>query len=273
MTGSVEPRGMRTAGAVRGLASALVWAAVLALALSTAGLVLGSHDAAKGRNVAHMSRLPLSTTSARIPSAPRDPATQQSATTSGEVVHPRHVVALFRAPGGRAFAKVGPRQFGPTWLPVVARHGAWSRVLLPSRPNGSTGWLRTAAVQRRHTPYLVRVHVASHRLDLTYEGQPVDSWPVAVGAPATPPPTGRPFVLGAITDPAQSYSPVILPLGTHSNTLDSYGGGPGTVALHGWPDASVFGTAASHGCVRVPSEALDHLTKVPLGTVVLLLND
>jgi len=77
-------------------------------------------------------------------------------------------------------------------------------------------------------------------------------------------------VLGSITDPGQSYSPVILPLGMHSETLDTYGGGPGTVALHTWPDSSVFGTAASHGCVRVPSAALDRLTAVPLGTLVLI---
>jgi lipoprotein-anchoring transpeptidase ErfK/SrfK len=63
---------------------------------------------------------------------------------------------------------------------------------------------------------------------------------------------------------------VILPLGTHSDTLDTYGGGPGTVALHTWPDASVFGTAASHGCIRVPPDALDQLTQVPLGTLVLI---
>src|SRR4051794_21006190 len=221
MAASVEPRGMRTAGVVRGFASALVWATLLVLVLSGAYFVLGStHDAARGRIVVHLAKLPFSTTSARIPRAPRDPAAQQTAASNGEVVHPRRVVALFRAPGGHPFAKIGPRQFGPTWLPVVERHGSWSRVLLPSRPNSSTGWLRTSAVERRHTPYLVRVHVASHRLDLTYGGQPVGSWPVAVGAPSTPTPNGRTFVLGSITDPAQSYSPLILPLGTHSDTLD-----------------------------------------------------
>jgi len=30
------------------------------------------------------------------------------------------------------------------------------------------------------------------------------------------------------------------------------------------------GTATSHGCIRVPQEALDELTKVPLGTLVLV---
>jgi lipoprotein-anchoring transpeptidase ErfK/SrfK len=42
------------------------------------------------------------------------------------------------------------------------------------------------------------------------------------------------------------------------------------VALHGWPDDSVFGNAVSHGCVRVPDDALEQLTQVPLGTLVLI---
>jgi hypothetical protein len=67
-----------------------------------------------------------------------------------------------------------------------------------------------------------------------------------------------------------TYSPLIFPLGTHSNTLDTFGGGPGTVALHGWPDQSVFGHAVTHGCVRVPSAALRVLTRVPLGSLVLV---
>jgi lipoprotein-anchoring transpeptidase ErfK/SrfK len=76
--------------------------------------------------------------------------------------------------------------------------------------------------------------------------------------------------MGSITDPGQSFSPVILPLGSHSDTLDTYGGGPGTVAIHGWPDPSVFGAAASHGCIRVPADALERMTQVPLGTLVLV---
>ncbi|MCP9981085.1 L,D-transpeptidase [Actinomadura madurae] len=65
-------------------------------------------------------------------------------------------------------------------------------------------------------------------------------------------------------------SPTVLPLGTHSATLDTFGGGPGTVALHGWPDASVFGKAITHGCVRVPADALKALSRVPLGSLVLI---
>jgi len=56
----------------------------------------------------------------------------------------------------------------------------------------------------------------------------------------------------------------------HSNTLTTFGGGPGTVGLHGWPDPAVFGHAVSHGCVRVPTAALRTLSQVPLGSPVMI---
>ena len=215
-----------------------------------------------------LASLVASTTDAKLPRAPRD--SDPTADTDGEVVHPRRTLPVHAAPGRRAFAKITPTQMGDTWLPVIGRHGGWTQVLLPSRPNGSTGWLRSAKLERRHTPYLVRVHLGSRRLELLRDGNLVGSWSVAVGAPGTPTPTGRTFLLGSVIDDNQSYSPLILPLGSHSNTLDTYGGGPGTVALHGWPDASVFGSAVSHGCVRVPADALDQLRQVPLGSLVIV---
>ncbi len=212
--------------------------------------------------------LPEATTHARLPRAPQDK--DPYAITDGEVLHPLRTIRVHRSPGGRAFAKIGPEQIGPVWLPVIDRRGGWSQVLLPSRPNAATGWIRTAQAERRTSAYLVRVHTTSKRLELLHHGTSIGSWPVAVGKASTPTPTGRSFLLGSFTDPDQSFSSVILPLGSHSDSLDTYGGGPGTVALHGWPDAGVFGQAVSHGCIRVPDDALDALRQVPLGTLVVV---
>ena len=77
-----------------------------------------------------------------------------------------------------------------------------------------------------------------------------------------------PARLAGTTHP--TYSPLILPLGAHSDTLTTYGGGPGTVGLHGWPDPAVFGHAVSHGCVRVPAAALRALSRIPLGSPVMI---
>ncbi len=244
-------------------------AAVLAIAvLLVAGLTACGEGEQRRAADVDLTQLVASTTKAKLPKAPQD--TDPTATTDGDVVHPRRPLPVYAAPGRRPFAKITPKQMNDTWLPVIGRKGGWSQVLLPSRPNGGTGWLKTAQLDTRRTPYLVRVHVGSRRLELLRDGDVVGSWSVAVGAPDTPTPVGRTFVLGSIVDDGQSYSPLILPLGSHSDTLDTYGGGPGTVALHGWPDASVFGQAVSHGCVRVPADALDQLSQVPLGTLVII---
>jgi len=246
----------------------LVLVVVLALAV-TAVLVVTS-DSEGRRAPVDLGRLVAATTEARLPAAPTD-ATPQ-ATTDGLVARPSRVLPVFDAPSGQAFAKMPVQQFGDTWLPVIDRRAGWVHVLLPSRPNGATGWLRESGVELRTSPYLIRVHLGSRTLEIDYEGESIGTWPVAVGEPATPTPTGRTFLLGSVIDDAQSFSPIILPLGSHSDTLDTYGGGPGTVALHGWPDESVFGSAASHGCIRVPADALERLTQVPLGTLVIVDN-
>ena len=76
---------------------------------------------------------------------------------------------------------------------------------------------------------------------------------------------------GVIAEEHPTYSPVILPTGFHSTTWETYGGGPGTVGLHGWPTPDVLGKPSSAGCIRIPADALHVLaTAVPIGTPVLI---
>ncbi|HET9255508.1 MAG TPA: L,D-transpeptidase [Pseudonocardiaceae bacterium] len=213
-------------------------------------------------------KLPLSTTYTVVEGAPLDSAPAEAA--DGIVVHPRHEIFVYDAPGGAAIARLDSHQLGDTWVPVIAQQPGWVRVLLPSKPNGSTGWVTDSALDRAYTPYLIRVHLRSLTMELLKGGQHLGDWTVGTGKQSAPTPSGRTFLLGSISDAAQRYSPVILPLGAHSPTLDSFGGGPGTVAIHTWPTANVFGTRSSDGCIRVPQDALHQLTQVPLGTLVLI---
>src|SRR5262249_1025256 len=71
-------------------------------------------------------------------------------------------------------------------------------------------------------------------------------------------------VLASLAPAKAAYGPLVLPVGAHSATLDTFGGGPGTVAFHGWPDTSVFGRAVTHGCVRGPPDALRQPSQGPL---------
>jgi lipoprotein-anchoring transpeptidase ErfK/SrfK len=218
---------------------------------------------------AQIARLPAATTDGTTPAAPPDPA--PFAPETGTVLHPQATRVVYARPGGPPVATLPATQLGsPTWVPVVQSRPGWDRVLLPARPNRSTGWiyLGGGGLQIAHSSYQVQINLAAHRLTILDDGHRLGSWTVADGAAGTPTPTGRTFLLASLAPAHPTYSPLILPLGAHSDTLATYGGGPGTVALHGWPDAAVFGHAVSHGCVRVPSAALGALSLIPLGSPV-----
>ena len=215
--------------------------------------------------------LPEASTFGDLDGAAADPAPQVG--TDGVVLRIEHDVAVHDAPGGTPFARLPATQLGnPTWVPLIARNGGWGQVLLPSRPNSSTGWVHLdgAPVTQARTPYHVDVDVDARRLVVWEGDRNIGSWTVGVGSSDSPTPRGRTYLMAAIEETVTKFSPIILPLGTHSETFNSYGGGPGTVALHGWPDPAVFGEAASDGCVRVPPDALRLLSTLPLGTLVLL---
>lgn len=215
--------------------------------------------------------LPQATTYGRIDSAPLDAATQ--AGTDGTIVHSDQVTPVYASPGGPPIAMLPSTQLGtPTWLPIIARAPGWARVLLPARPNGATGWVYTneQGFHVAFTPWVIHVDLEHYRLSVTKDGQEVGNWIAGFGLPEDPTPAGRTFLLSAFTDPGQTYSPVIVPLGVHSPTLDSFGGGPGTVAIHTWPSSDVFGTLSSNGCIRIPTDALDVVESIPHGSLVVI---
>jgi lipoprotein-anchoring transpeptidase ErfK/SrfK len=220
---------------------------------------------------AQIARLPAATTYGTTAAAPPDPA--PFAPETGFVLHPEATRVVYSRPGGPPVAELPVTELGsPTWVPVVEAQPGWDLVLLPARPNRSTGWiyLGGGGLQTAYSAYQVQINLATRRLTVLDAGHSLGSWTVADGTAGTPTPTGRTFLLASLAPSHPTYSPLILPLGTHSDTLSTYGGGPGTVGLHGWPDAAVFGHAASHGCVRVPPAALRALSLIPLGSPVII---
>ncbi len=243
----------------------------IAPADDTSTLVLSALPVAP-RPVSDLARLPSATTFGVVVGAPTDLNREQA--PGGHVVHPTRTVPVYSAPGSDAFAALPSMQISSqTWVPVIADEPGWLQVLLPARPNGSTGWLSTqdTALEHATSPYLVTVDRATFQLSLYRDGQHLGRWTVGLGKPSAETPRGRTFVLASLVDPHQRFSPVILPLGTHSTSLETYGGGPGTTGIHGWPSTDVFGKPSSDGCIRVPADALRLLsTEVPLGTPVLI---
>jgi hypothetical protein len=222
---------------------------------------------------AQMAQLPKATTYGQSPQAPLDP--DPFAPETGVVLHPTTTQVVYAQPGGPPVATLPAKEIrNPTWVPVVQQEQQWDRILLPSRPNRSTGWvyLGSGGLQTAYSPYRILVTLSAYRLEVFDGRRTLGSWTIAVGARGTPTPTGRTFVLASLAPVHPTYSPLIFPLGVHSDTLTTFGGGPGTVGLHGWPDPAVFGHAVSHGCVRVPASALRVLSRVPLGSPVLIVS-
>ncbi|UJW28661.1 L,D-transpeptidase [Saccharothrix sp. AJ9571] len=220
--------------------------------------------------------LPAATVFGTVLNATTDP--QPDGTPSGRLVHPTTTVPLYSSPGGLAIAAVPPTQLvSDTWLPIVAERPGWVEVLVPSRPNDSTGWIYLdSRIVTAHSPYRIEVDRATFTMTLVNNGTIVAQWPVGIGKPSTPTPATRTFILASIKDSQATVSPIVLPLGAHSEVFDSYGGGPGTLGIHTWPNPDSFGRTSygrpsSDGCIRIPPDALRLLsTEVPIGSPVLI---
>jgi lipoprotein-anchoring transpeptidase ErfK/SrfK len=159
----------------------------------------------------------------------------------------------------------------PLVFSVIQRQGAWLQVLLPIRPNGSSGWVRASDVALTTDRYRVEVGLAAHQITVYDANSVLYQGPVAVGAAATPTPTGRYFtrVLMKAPDPTTVYGPYAYGLSGYSPTLQTFEGSDAEVGIHGNNDASVLGQSISHGCVRMDNAEITKLSSIlPLGTPV-----
>jgi lipoprotein-anchoring transpeptidase ErfK/SrfK len=147
----------------------------------------------------------------------------------------------------------------------------WVKVLLPIRPNGSTGWVKTSDVRLVPSRYRIDVDLSEHKLTV-YDGESVlldDT--VAIGKPSTPTPVGKFYlrVLIKAPDPTQVYGPYAYGLSSHSDTLEEFNGGDAQVGIHGNNDASQLGNDVSSGCIRMDNDKITRLASIlPLGTPV-----
>jgi lipoprotein-anchoring transpeptidase ErfK/SrfK len=157
------------------------------------------------------------------------------------------------------------------FLVKTQRADGWVEVLLPVRPNGSTGWVHASDVTLTPNPFHIVISLSAHTITVTNARSVVYTGPVAVGAPATPTPTGNYYlyVLLQAPDPNAGYGPYAYGLSSHSDALATFEGGDAEIGIHGNSDASVLGQDVSHGCVRMDNDAITALsTQLPLGTPV-----
>ena len=149
--------------------------------------------------------------------------------------------------------------------------GNWVRVFLPTRPNGSQGWVKRRSVRVYTNGYRLVVRLRSHELRLWRGDRIVAKYPVAVGTRSTPTPRGLYYIVELLqpSNPNGSYGPFSFGLSAHSNVLKRFAGGDGRVGLHGTNQPGLIGSNVSHGCIRLRNAAVRRLAKIlPLGTPV-----
>lgn len=156
------------------------------------------------------------------------------------------------------------------WLLILARpraadHRCWVRVRLPWRPNDATGWVDANKVFIEKTAWRIEISTARRTLTLFRAGARVRTLRVVVGKPSTPTPAGLFAVAWAIRwHPGDFLGSWVLELTAHSNVLQRFDGGDGTVGIHGRGGASLLdplGSARSHGCIRLSNEAISRLVR------------
>ena len=146
------------------------------------------------------------------PAAPASsPAVAASPSTTTDVaakasVEPAAVARLrgptdaFASPGGAVTRSLeGATGFGSPTVLLVTDTGAgdesgWLEVLLPGRPNGAIGWVRSDAVDLREVDLAVSIDLAERELVLLDGDEPVWTTATAIGDADHPTPTGRFYV-------------------------------------------------------------------------------
>jgi lipoprotein-anchoring transpeptidase ErfK/SrfK len=154
---------------------------------------------------------------------------------------------------------------------VVVDDAIWYRVLLPIRPNGTTGWVQRRDVRVVGLRYHLEVHLQAFRADLFDGEHLVRSIEIGVGTDQTPTPGGTYFIKELLRPPDQEtiYGHYVFGLSGFSNVLLDWPGG-GVLGIHGTndPDGTI-GRKVSHGCVRMRNADIEYLAGIlPLGTPV-----
>jgi lipoprotein-anchoring transpeptidase ErfK/SrfK len=156
---------------------------------------------------------------------------------------------------------------------VLAGQPGWIEVRLAQRPNESVAWLPATSIRLALDTYHIIIHLGTTQLQLFNHGQLMADFPVGIGVPSAPTPTGHFFVALFARPPSPGYGQFVMVTSAHSNTLSDWEeSGDAIVAIHGslGSDAAIgtTGAAVSHGCIRLHDADLLHLRDVPAGTPI-----
>ena len=163
----------------------------------------------------------------------------------------------------------------PRTLLAFNSYADWVQVYLPTRPNSSTGWVRTSDVKMspQALEWAVKVDLANYKVTVLRNGAVDFEADAAIGSPEYPTPTGIFYVTDPLdlrNQPGTGYGAFAIGLSGHSDVLTDFAGGDGQIAIHGTDNPGDIGQAISHGCVRPTNDDIMRLSTLPLGTPVFI---
>jgi lipoprotein-anchoring transpeptidase ErfK/SrfK len=243
-----------------------------------AGVVLGACGGGSGKDAAPPSsegeRPTFSVPQDRASSTTASPPAAVPARATFVATASKAQVPVFPSTGAAAptTTLANPTENGgPLVFLVEQRMPGWVEVLLPIRPNGSTGWVRAADVTLASNPYRIDIALGAHRLVVHKGDQVVADDTIGVGTGSTPTPGGKYYIKELLKppNPGGAYGPYAYGLSGFSNVLDDFNGGDGVIGIHGTNDPSTIGHDVSHGCIRLNNDDIEALVAMlPLGTPV-----
>jgi lipoprotein-anchoring transpeptidase ErfK/SrfK len=193
----------------------------------------------------------------------------------------RNLVATVKGPSIDVFAAPdaavppswtlsNPRPSGSAQVFLVTeRRGGWLNVMLPVRPNGSTGWIRAADVTVAGHDYRIEVELGAHKLTVFKGAGVFHEEAVGVGVTNTPTPGGRFYTVELFASQKEAYGPFAYGLSGYSEVLYDFAGGDGQFGIHGTSDPSGLGSDVSNGCIRMSNEGITRLAEIlPIGVPV-----
>jgi lipoprotein-anchoring transpeptidase ErfK/SrfK len=214
-------------------------------------------------------------------------STTVAAASAAASIVPKGAVANIINPAGTITARVEPAADGkivaqvpgrttyktPLVLAVDDRQSGWLHVTLPTRPNGSTGWVEAQYFQLAEVRDTITVDLSDRKITLTVGGK-THTGLVTIGSSKYPTPTTgkKPaYITDNINlskNPTGGYGTYALGVSLHSEVLQEFGTGDGQVGIHGTNEPSSIGQPVSHGCIRVPKSLEPVLAQVRTGTRV-----
>jgi lipoprotein-anchoring transpeptidase ErfK/SrfK len=182
-------------------------------------------------------------------------------------------VWLRAAPDGKRVARLKRKTEwrAPRVLAVVGARGDWLKVIATELPNGRRGWIPLRAADLVANPWAIKADLSSRVVKVYKRDRLVRRFPVAVGRPSTPTPTGRFAVTDKLVYQSRSaaYGCCALALSGHQPHIEPGWRGGDRLAIHGTQLEHTIGSASSFGCMRArDSDARWVVRNVFLGTVV-----